>query len=62
MRPIPSKGKLQSMKNATAEYSDALTLSSTLLGALERKSSQIVALLIIGKSVGNFMRNHQQIC
>lgn len=62
MRPVPSKGKLQSMQNAIVEYSDALILSKTMPGALERKSSPIVALLIIGISVGNFTRNPQQIC
>lgn len=62
MRPISSKGMLQSMQKAIVEYSGALTLASTLLGASKRKSAHIVALFIIGKSVGNFMRNHQQIC
>lgn len=62
MRPISSKGMLQSMQKAIVEYSGALTLANTLLGASKRKSAQIVALFMIGKSVGNFMRNHQQIC
>lgn len=50
------------MQNAVVEYSDALNLSNTLFGALERKSSPVVAVLIIGKSVGNLMRNPQQFC
>lgn len=42
------------MQNAIVEYTDALTLSDTFLGALERKSSLIVALLIIGKICREF--------
>lgn len=42
------------MQNAIVEYTDALTLSHTFLGALERKSPRIVALLMMGEICRGF--------
>lgn len=39
------------MQNAIVEYTDALTLSHTFLGALERKSPRIVALLMMMREI-----------
>jgi len=40
VRPASSKGRLQSVRNAVVECSEALMLSNMLLRAVERKSSQ----------------------
>lgn len=42
------------MQNAIVEYTDALTLSHTFLGALERKRPRIVALLMMGEICRGF--------